>query len=115
MDISSSQFKNWLHNFVSPVEASAVPETITNNVNDLLDELIEQIIRLVGKHVSIMTKEDKVRAIRYFYESGAFLITKSAPTVCEHFNSSKFTLYSYIKEVKEEKGELDADSKLKED
>lgn len=104
-----------IHSFVTPVESGAVPETITNNVNDLLDELINQSIRLVGKHVSMMNKEDKVRAIRYLYESGAFLITRAAPTVCSHFNISKFTLYSYIKEVKEEKGELDAGSELKED
>ena len=45
-------------------------------------------------------KEDKVRAIRFLNESGAFLITKSGDRVCQFFGISKYTLYSYIGETK---------------
>lgn len=72
------------------------PERITHNVNDLLDDLIEQSVALVGKPVALMTKDDKVAAIRFLNDSGAFLITKSGDKVSKFFGISKYTLYSYI-------------------
>ena len=39
---------------------------------------------------------DKVRAIRFLNESGAFLVTKSGDKVAKYFGISKYTLYSYI-------------------
>ena len=76
------------------------PEPIVRNVADLLDDLIEQSVELVGTPVALMTKEEKVRAIRYLNDTGAFLITKSGPKVCKFFGISKYTLYSYLDEAK---------------
>lgn len=72
------------------------PEKITRNVTDLLDDLIDQSVKLVGKPVVLMTKEDKVKAIQFLNETGAFLITKSGDKVSKYFGISKYTLYSYM-------------------
>ena len=48
----------------------------------------------------MMTKEDKVKAIQFLNDTGAFLITKSGDKVCKYFGISKYTLYSYIDEAK---------------
>ena len=73
----------------------AEPESITN-VNDLLDGLIQQSAALVGKPVALMNKDDKVRAIQFLNQNGAFLVTKSGDKVAKYFGISKYTLYSYI-------------------
>ena len=67
-----------------------------HNVNDLLDHLIEESVALVGKPVPLMNKEDKVTAIQFLNDAGAFLITKSGDKVANYFGISKYTLYSYI-------------------
>jgi predicted transcriptional regulator YheO len=54
----------------------------------------------VGKPVALMSKEDKVRAIGFLDESGAFLITKSGQKVCQYFGISKYTLYSYLDDIR---------------
>ena len=72
------------------------PEQIVHNVNDLLDSLIEQSVALIGKPVALMNKEEKVTAIQFLNDAGAFLITKSGDKVSKYFGISKFTLYSYI-------------------
>lgn len=77
-----------------------VPEPIALNVSDLLDELIEQSVKRVGKPAALMTKEEKVKAIGFLNDTGAFLITKSGGRVCKYFGISKYTLYSYIEEAK---------------
>ena len=71
------------------------PERIIN-VNDVLEDLIRQSVALVGKPVALMNKDDKVRAIRFLSEAGAFLVTKSGDMVAKYFGISKYTLYSYI-------------------
>ena len=55
---------------------------------------------LVGKSAALMRNEERVRAIRYLNDTGAFLITKSGPKVCKYFGISKYTLYSYLDEAK---------------
>ena len=78
------------------------PEHISRNVADLLDELIEQSVKLVGKPVPLMNKEDKVKAIRFLNEKGAFLVTKSSDKIAKYFGISKYTLYSYIDSKQQE-------------
>lgn len=77
------------------------PKKITHNVNDLLDTLIEQSVALAGKPVALMSKDDKVAAIQYLNDAGAFLITRSGDKVSNYFGISKFTLYSYMDANKE--------------
>lgn len=71
-------------------------EVFANDVGELLDFLLSESQKLVGKPVLEMNKEDKIEAIRYLDEKGAFLITKSGNRVCEFFRISKFTLYNYL-------------------
>ena len=84
----------------TPEQPDNTPEPITQNVSDLLDELIEQSVKRVGKPVALMTKEEKVQAIGFLNDTGAFLITKSGGKVCKYFGISKYTLYSYMEEAR---------------
>lgn len=77
------------------------PTTITHNVNDLLDVLINEAVSIVGKPVAMMTKDDKIKAIQYLNDTGAFLITKSGDKVSSYFGISKFTLYNYLDATKQ--------------
>ncbi|GCA68194.1 hypothetical protein KGMB01110_26300 [Mediterraneibacter butyricigenes] len=82
----------------TPQEA---PKVIPHDVNELLDELIQQSVALVGVPVALMTKDDKIKAIKFLNETGAFLITRSGDKVAKYFEISKYTLYSYINMNKE--------------
>ena len=77
-------------------EETSEPAKIVQNVNDLLDDLIEQSVALVGRPVALITKEDKIAAIKFLNDAGAFLITKSGDKISKYFGISKYTLYSYI-------------------
>ena len=84
-----------LDDLITPKNKEEKPKQITHSVNDLLDRLIEESVKLVGKPVALMNKEDKVTAIQFLNDSGAFLITKSGDKVANYFGISKYTLYSY--------------------
>ncbi|HBI55420.1 MAG: helix-turn-helix transcriptional regulator [Eubacteriales bacterium] len=85
-----------LTNLTKTENGDKEPEPIVQNVNDLLDELLEQSVRLVGKPVPLMNKDDKIKALQYLYDSGALLISKSGDKISRYFGISKYTLYNYI-------------------
>ncbi len=85
-----------LTSLTTTAEPADEAEKITNDVNELLDDLIERSVKPFGKPVAYMTKEEKTQAIRFLNDSGAFLITKSGDKVSKYFGISKYTLYSYI-------------------
>ncbi|WP_288679645.1 helix-turn-helix transcriptional regulator [uncultured Brachyspira sp.] len=78
-------------------------EEIPNSAQELMDNLIIKSEELIGKPASIMSKEEKIRAIKFLNSAGMFLITKSGDKVSNHFKISKFTIYNYIDNYKEKK------------
>ena len=79
----------------TPEPQQAEPEKIVN-IDDLLDDLIQQ-------SVALMNKDDKVKAIQFLNQNGAFLVTKSGDKIAKYFGISKYTLYSYI-DTKQQEG-----------
>ncbi|XMB67248.1 helix-turn-helix transcriptional regulator [Mycoplasmatota bacterium zrk1] len=71
-------------------------DKIPTNINEVLDALIKQSVKYVGKSVELMNKKEKIEAIRYLHRAGAFLITKSGEKVANYFSISKFSIYNYI-------------------
>ena len=80
----------------------AEPQKIVN-INDMLEDLIQQSVALVGKPAAMMNKDDKVKAIQFLNQNGAFLVTKSGDKIAKYFGISKYTLYSYIDMKQEDK------------
>lgn len=87
-----------ISSFISVQDSQEVTEPgyIPQNINELLADLIDESVKLVGKPVALMTKEDKIRCIQFLNDKGAFLVTKSGDKIATFFNISKYTLYNYI-------------------
>ena len=88
--------KHSLDDFLAVEDTHQGTVTILDDVNDLLEQLIEESRRLIGKPVSSMTKEDKTRALEYLDKKGALLIKKSSGRIAEYYGISKYTLYNYL-------------------
>ena len=81
-----------------------VKEIFVNDVNELVDILIQESLQHVGKPVAMMDKADKLKAIQYLDQKGTLLIKKSSDRICAFFDMSKYTLYSYLEEVRAAEG-----------
>ena len=75
-------------------------EKFVNDVSELLEYLLQESVRLIGKAPDDMSKEDKMRALRFLDEKGALLITKSGTRICKFLGISKVTLYNYLDELR---------------
>ncbi|TLV22290.1 transcriptional regulator [Klebsiella indica] len=87
---------------ISPTRSEEVSEVFVKDVNELLDYLIGECMSLINVPVLHMTRHDKLNAIKFFDEKGVFLIKKSGERICEFLNISKYTLYAYLGEIREE-------------
>ncbi|RLQ92430.1 transcriptional regulator [Falsibacillus albus] len=75
-------------------------EVFVQDVNELFEHYIEECIQLIGKPITLMTKDEKIKAIKYLDSKGVFSITKSGDRICDLFGISKFTLYKYLDEIR---------------
>lgn len=83
-------------------QPSDTSEIFANDVSQVLEYLITEADRLIGKPVSEMKREDKIEFVRFLDKKGAFLITKASEKVYDHLKISRFTLYNYLDIVHKE-------------
>jgi predicted transcriptional regulator YheO len=88
--------ENAIHDLISTESVREKENEPVLNVNELLEQLIQKSVELVGKPVKLMNKDDKIKAIQFLSRNGAFLVTKSGDKVAKYFGISKYTLYSCI-------------------
>ncbi len=89
-----------LQSLIRDGQTAEVKESFVSNVSDLLDALIQEAQEHVGKPVAVMQKEDKMRMIELLDRKGALLVKKGGEKICQYLNISKYTLYSYLEEIK---------------
>lgn len=77
-----------------------VKEVFVQDVNELLDYLLQECQNFIGKPVSHMSKEEKMKAVQFLDKRGAFLIKKAGDKVCQFLDISKFTLYNYLDDAR---------------
>lgn len=107
-DITDLIVANKSINYLAYVEGGdETNEVFSGNVDELIDVLLHETIKRVGKSPGEMSKDDKVEAIHYLDEKGVFLIKKSADRVAQFFGVSKFTLYNYLEEGRDDVEDLD--------
>ncbi|MFN2340567.1 MAG: transcriptional regulator [Halanaerobium sp.] len=99
--MTKSTINNFIQTEVSNEKQKQEDENFAKNVDEVLVNLIENSKSQVDKPVKYMDKDDKLDVIRYLDQRGAFTITKSVETVAEELNVSKFTIYNYLKEIKD--------------
>jgi predicted transcriptional regulator YheO len=65
-------------------------------VNDLRIRLIEESVQDSGKLTAVMSREDKIEAIKFLNARIALLITKTGDKISKYFGISKYTVYNYL-------------------
>ena len=69
---------------------------------------MHQAETLVGKPMSLMNKEEKIKALDYLDQKGVFKISKTSVLLCETLQISKYTLYNYLEEARSGRSDEEA-------
>ena len=102
-DITESlKLESYLHEINKyDMDTDETKEVFPVEINQLLEYLIQEGQKLVGKPACLMDKEEKLQFLKYLNDKGAFLITKSGEKVQSVLGISKYTLYSYLNIIKQ--------------
>lgn len=82
-------------------DPNAASEVIfANDVQELLEMYLSQCEASFSKPGALMSRDEKVRALEFLDSRGVFMISKAGVRLCEFFNVSKYTLYTYLEEAR---------------
>ncbi len=70
------------------------------NIDCLMKRLVSDAINKIGKPISYLSKEEKVKIVRILNEKGVFLIKGSIEYVAETLCVSRYTIYNYLEEIR---------------
>jgi len=94
IDLDKEKLKN---------ETKIETETVSNNVDEVLENIIQEAIEKIGKLVSIMQKDDKLLIVKIVEEKGGFLIKGAIDQLASEISVSRYTIYNYLDELKTKK------------
>ena len=76
----------------------------SNSIEDLVHNAVSSVVRKISSDVSIPNHEKNKYIVFGLHENGIFDIKGSVILVADELHLSKFTIYSYIRELKEKNG-----------
>lgn len=105
LDITCAvRFHEFLDSFIGADSArSHSDESAPHDVAGFLDDLIQQANKYVGKNPSEMNKDERFLFLAYLDNHGAFLISKSSVLISDLLGISKFTLYSDLDRIRNQR------------
>jgi predicted transcriptional regulator YheO len=74
-------------------------EDFARSIEEILSDTVRKVLELVGRPVSHMEKEDKLRVVKLLDDKGIFLIKGAVETIAKVLGVSTITLYKYLREV----------------
>jgi len=92
---------------VGRLGGEALPETeelFGGDIREVLAGMISAILNDMRKTPATMTRDEKMEVVARLEERGAFLVKRSAEQVAEALDLSRFTIFSYLKEIRRQGG-----------
>lgn len=96
---------NMIENLIQTgdVQSQDIKETFASSLNETVESLIEDVVKKVGKQPAVMTKDEKLELVSVLEMNGAFSVKGTVDEVATLLGISKYTVYNYIKTVRQNK------------
>ncbi len=75
----------------------------SKKINDVLKEVVQTKIDDIGKPVAYLNKDEKVKIVNQLDGQGVFLIKGAIDYVADILCVSRYTIYNYLDETREDK------------
>jgi predicted transcriptional regulator YheO len=89
-----------LENFIEIKES--IEDKFLPVSSEAFENLLQDVIKQIGKPPYLMNKKERVKLVKYLDDKGVLIIKKGIQMVAEALNVSRYTIYNYLKEIKEE-------------
>ena len=88
---------------VGRLGSEALPEAeeiFADDIRDVVAGMIAKILGEMGKTPAAMSRDEKMEVVKRLEERGAFLVKRSAEQVADALDLSRYTIFSYLKEIR---------------
>lgn len=85
------------------IKAEEQTDEVFNVVSGVLKDIVNDTIQIIGKPIIYLSKEEKVNIVEILDQKGAFLIKGAIDYVAEVLCVSRYTIYNYLDEIREQK------------
>ncbi|MFA4964156.1 MAG: helix-turn-helix domain-containing protein, partial [Thermoleophilia bacterium] len=87
---------------VSPAAGGAevTDEIFAGDIREVVAGMIGRILAEMRKSPAAMSREEKMEVVKRLEERGAFLVKRSAEQVADALDLSRYTIFSYLKEIR---------------
>jgi predicted transcriptional regulator YheO len=75
-------------------------EIFSSDIREVVDGMIAKVIAEQGKSPALMSRDEKMEVVKQLEAHGAFLVKRSAEQVAEALELSRYTIFSYLKEIR---------------
>lgn len=86
-------------------------EEMPSTLEGLMERNLKLIRKLVGKPLHMSSKQEKLQAIKVLDDEGFFMLKGAVEALAEETGNTKYTIYSYLREVRGERSETPSDLK----
>ncbi len=74
-------------------------ETFATEIDEVFEKITKKAIEQVGKPVSLMQKNDKLRVVKIVDDNGGFIIKGAIDRLANELSVSRYTIYNYLAEL----------------
>ncbi|MDI3472839.1 MAG: hypothetical protein PWQ20_556 [Thermotogaceae bacterium] len=82
------------------IPPSQETESFPKKIDDLLAEELKNARKILGKPLQLATKEERLKIVNILHNNGFFMLKGSVEVLANEMRISKFTVYSYLREIK---------------
>lgn len=92
----------WLGLLLHP-KGSAPParDDDTPEMDSLMQEIISDAVRRLGKPVSLMNRQEKIQAVQAMMQRGLFIVKGGVERAARALGVTRFTIYNYLEALRE--------------
>jgi len=80
-----------------------LPETeeiFAGDIRDVVAGMVAKLLNEMGKTPAAMSRDEKMEVVKRLEERGTFLVKRSAEQVADALDLSRYTIFSYLKEIR---------------
>lgn len=89
-----------LHSITQYGSEAQYSEHFSDDINEILDSILFECEREIGKSTAAMNKEEKVLLVQKMDTRGAFQIKKAASLIAKRLGVTRYTVYNYLNEAR---------------
>jgi predicted transcriptional regulator YheO len=97
----------WLSQLLQPLQPAGAVAAAKPEMDVLMEDIISDAVRRTGKPLAMMSKLEKISAVRDMQQRGLFIVKGGVEHAAAALGVSRYTIYNYLEALRQQDGLAD--------